>query len=72
VSANAYFVGGLDTGGVPAYTRLDTSITWRGMENLEFSVTGQNLLGGHKEFGDRVSTAVEIGRTAFGKVAWSF
>jgi iron complex outermembrane receptor protein len=38
-----YFVGGLSTFSVPAYTRLDSRIAWRPAERLELSVIGQNL-----------------------------
>ena len=40
--ASAYFVGPLPALQVPAYTRLDTSLTWRPRSGLSISVVGQN------------------------------
>jgi iron complex outermembrane receptor protein len=39
-------------GVVPAYTELDMSLSWRARQNLEFAVTGHNLLdASHPEIG---------------------
>ena len=43
--ASTYFVNRLKNTDVPAYTRLDTGLTWSWTENLSSSVVGQNLLG---------------------------
>ena len=51
---NAYYVGRLPAQFVASYTRLDSLLTWRPRERIEFSVVGQNLLSDHHtEFNDQ-------------------
>ena len=57
---------------VPAYTAVDVRVAWRPRQDLELSVTGQNLFdSGHGEFTD-VSTRTEIGRSVFFKILSRF
>jgi iron complex outermembrane receptor protein len=57
---------------VPAYSAIDIRYGWMPRRGIEFSVTGQNLLGnGHGEFAD-VATRTEIGRAIFVKVVSRF
>ncbi len=71
---SAYYVGSLDTGPVPAYTRLDTRLGWHVGESVEIGITGQNLLTPrHLEFLDGLqSTPMEAGRTVAGKITCRF
>lgn len=58
--------------GLPAYTELDLRIAWRGLDGIELSIVGQNLLHGrHAEFGTP-ATRGEIERGVYGKLAWHF
>ena len=72
ISGNAYVVGELPNFQVPAHTRLDLNVGWKGLENLEFNVVGQNLLGSQLEYGNFVSPANVINRSIFGKITWTF
>ena len=72
ISGNAYVVGGLPSFQIPAHTRLDVNFGWKGLENLEFNVVGQNLLGSQVEYGNVVSPANVMKRSVFGKVTWRF
>jgi len=72
VAGNAYFVGSLPNFNTPAYTRVDTNIGWKGLENVELQIVGQNLLGSHPEFGDTISPANMVTRSIFGRVIWRF
>lgn len=79
--ASAYYVDPLTDQGpsgnvrIPAYTRLDTSLTWRAWERFSFSVVGQNLLQDHHlEFED-VNGSMQSGqikRSAYAKINWQF
>jgi iron complex outermembrane receptor protein len=71
---SAYFVGVLNNGPVPAYTRLDTRIGWTMGESIYFSISGQNLLTPrHFEFlnGYQVHPT-EVERSVVGKITWRF
>jgi iron complex outermembrane receptor protein len=59
---------------VPGYTRVDARIAWRGAENLEFSVGGQNLLQSqHAEYTPFLyERATEVQRSFYAKVKWQF
>jgi iron complex outermembrane receptor protein len=72
--ASAGFVSRLSIGPVPSYTRVDTRFAWRPGENVEFSITGQNLLTPrHFEFLDGLQVnPTPVARSAFAKVTWSF
>lgn len=77
---SAFFVGRLTHQGpfsnvaMPAYTRLDTGLTWKLREGLSFSVFGQNLVKDHHpEFQD-VDGAMQNGqikRSVYGKFTWA-
>jgi iron complex outermembrane receptor protein len=64
-------VAALSNPTVPAYTTLDIHYGWRPRPNLEFTITGQNLIGGHAEFGS-AATRTEIGRSVFINVITHF
>jgi iron complex outermembrane receptor protein len=76
------YVGGLrnsfsgtdGNGIIPAYTRLDTNLSWRAGESVEFSLTGQNLLSpGHFEYSDAFQVIhTEVQRRIIGKITWRF
>ena len=73
--AAAYFVDRLLVGEVPAYTRLDTQLTWRRNERLSFSLVGQNLIQDHHlEFVDPTGMTLPslVKRSAYAKVSWRF
>jgi iron complex outermembrane receptor protein len=58
-------VPGLSIPRVPGYYGLDLRLAWH-YEGLEFSVVGQNLIGGqHREMGMN-----EIPRAVYGRVTW--
>jgi len=60
---------------IPAYTRLDTGITWKPSEALSISVFGQNLLKNqHVEFEDVFGSmqSGQIRRGAYAKLVWHF
>jgi iron complex outermembrane receptor protein len=71
---SAYFVGRLVGPQVPAYTRVDARLAWRGGESWEVSAAAQNLLTPrHFEFGSGdLVEATEVGRSAYARVAWRF
>jgi iron complex outermembrane receptor protein len=74
-NVNAYFVGALPAQFVPAYTRLDSQLTWRPEERLELSLVGQNLLSDHHwEFDYNLQSvnSTEVKRSVFAKVTWKF
>lgn len=71
--ANAYFVDRLPAAPLPAYTRLDTQLTWRAGESVDLSVVGQNLLQNHHfEFNDfqQSVNSSQIKRSAYAKLTW--
>jgi iron complex outermembrane recepter protein len=73
--ASANFVDRLTALDVPAYTRLDTQLTWQAHEHLSISLVGQNLESDrHLEFlntqGTGISTLVK--RSAYAKFTWRF
>jgi iron complex outermembrane receptor protein len=58
--------------GIPGYTELDVRLAWRGWQQMELSLVGQNLLHDHHpEFGP-VAQRGEIQRGVYGKIAWGF
>jgi iron complex outermembrane recepter protein len=78
---SAYFVDRLSNQGpstlevIPAYTRLDTGLTWRLRERFSLSLVGQNLLKDHHvEFQDVFGSmqSGQIKRSAYAKVVWQF
>ncbi|WP_081897673.1 TonB-dependent siderophore receptor [Massilia sp. BSC265] len=56
---------------VPAYTALDARFGWRIRPGLELALTGENLTGGHGEYGTIVYRA-EIERRLGVKVVWEY
>ena len=71
----AYFVGTLPALQIPAYTRLDTSLTWRPRSAWSFSAVGQNLLQDeHLEFNapSQILSSSLIKRSVYAKIAWHF
>jgi iron complex outermembrane receptor protein len=78
---SAYFVDRLTNQGtsnnqvIPAYTRLDTGITWKPVEELSIGVFGQNLLKDyHIEFEDKFGSmqSSQIRRSAYAQLTWLF
>jgi iron complex outermembrane receptor protein len=72
LSTNAYFVGPLRSDRVPSYTRIDTGITWKGLERADLSLIGHNLLGAHQEVGQSPAPPNVVQRSIFGQIAWRF
>jgi iron complex outermembrane receptor protein len=79
--ASAYYVDPLTNQGfsgtvrIPAYTRLDTGLTWKALERLTLSVAGQNLLKrNHVEFEDFFGSmqSDEIKRSGYVRLIWQF
>lgn len=72
----AQFNNGAALGTVPSYFELDLSLGWHVTRNVEFSVTGQNLLHAqHAEAGYPNAipdTQEQIVRSIYGKVTWEF
>ena len=60
---------------VPAYTRLDTRLSWQPAEFTTLSVGAQNLLSPrHLEFGDfrQLGQVGQAERNVYGKLTWRF
>ena len=71
--SNVFYAGRLNTGNIPAYTRIDTRLAWHFSELVELSLVGQNLLGSHTEFPNSHGlNHILVERSAFGKVTWRF
>lgn len=73
--ASAYFTGPLPRENVPAYTRLDTQLSWRWSERGTISLVGQNLLQDHHfEFQDFTQSIIanQMKRSAYAQVSWRF
>ncbi|HET6206477.1 MAG TPA: hypothetical protein VFD98_06675, partial [Terracidiphilus sp.] len=69
------YVSRLATPNVPSYVEADTTLRWRPRDDLEVSVTGQNLLSpGHQEFADvaRILLPSMVQRSVFAKLTWRF
>ncbi len=62
-------VGALDNPAVPGYTAIDARFGWRLRPELELSITGHNLNGGHAEFGP-AATRTQVGRELAVKLVW--
>jgi len=63
-------VAALENPTVPGYWAVDARFGWRLKPNLELSVTGQNLNGGHGEYGP-VATRAELERRVGVKLVWT-
>jgi iron complex outermembrane receptor protein len=73
--ASAYFVNRLESPQIPAYTRIDTGMTWHWTERLAMSVVGQNLAQDRRlEFVDTSGStrSTLIKRSAYAKFVWQF
>jgi iron complex outermembrane recepter protein len=73
--SSAYFVDRLKDPVVPAYTRVDTQLTWLFRGGFAVSLVGQNLAKDrHIEFVDDLGTTntTEIKRSAYAKFSWKF
>ena len=62
-------VGGLSNPDVPGYTAIDARFGWRLRKGLELSLFGQNLNGGHGEYGP-VATRTEVARSVGVRLVW--
>ncbi|MGH9358492.1 MAG: TonB-dependent receptor plug domain-containing protein [Terriglobia bacterium] len=72
---NVYYVDRLVSQSIPAYTRVDTQLTWHVAESADVSVVGQNLLTArHLEFNgpEDLILPTEIPRSVYGKITWRF
>jgi iron complex outermembrane receptor protein len=72
---SVYFVDRLPAPQLPSYTRLDTRVSWRPAQRLEFSLMGQNLLQDHHVESNDTGTSVNssrVRRSAYAKVSWRF
>ncbi|NNG25689.1 TonB-dependent receptor plug domain-containing protein [Telluria aromaticivorans] len=63
-------VAALENPAVPGYWALDARFGWRLRPNLELALVGQNLNGGHGEYGPR-ETRAELGRRVGVKLMWT-
>jgi iron complex outermembrane receptor protein len=69
------YVDGLADFNIHPYFALDARLAWSPRPNLEFSITGQNLLDDkHPEFWPTVleTQRTEVQRSIFGKVEFRF
>jgi hypothetical protein len=60
---------------IPAYTRLDTGLTWKPRERVSLSVVGQNLLKDHHMEFEDINGSMQSGqikRSGYIKVTWQF
>ncbi len=63
-------VGALVAYDLPAYSALDARLGWRVRRDLELSVSGQNLNGGHAEYGP-LATRTVVPRALAVKLVWT-
>ena len=71
----AYFVDRLDAQNVPAYTRLDSQLTWRCTKQVSLSLVGQNLLQDHHQEWNITNEGYLpnlVKRSAYAKIIWRF
>ena len=71
--SNVYYVGSLPAQLVPAYTRLDSQLTWRFSERMQLSIVGQNLLSDHHVEANSAYAVVnssEVKRSVYAKIVW--
>jgi iron complex outermembrane receptor protein len=72
---NVYFVGSLPAQQISSYTRMDTQLTWRIAERLQFSAVGQNLLSDHHAESNDTFTSVnssQVKRSSYVKLTFQF
>jgi iron complex outermembrane receptor protein len=66
----ARYVSELPNPEAPSYTAVDSRYGWQMTDNLELSLSLQNMFDtGHTEFGDP-ATASEYERSTFVKLTW--
>jgi iron complex outermembrane recepter protein len=73
--ASSYFVSPLPAEQVPAYTRIDSQLSWKLGEQAEVGVVGQNLLHDHHLESNDTLTLVNpalIKRSAYARFVWHF
>ncbi|MDB6038195.1 MAG: ligand-gated TonB-dependent outer rane channel [Verrucomicrobiales bacterium] len=72
--AGIRYVDSLDNRGVPSYVVGDVRLGWRPNKNWEFSITGQNLAGTHKEFAPSYiqTQTTKVETSVFAKVTYRF
>ena len=73
--SSAYFVGPLPAQLVSSYTRLDSQLTLRLLEGIQFAIVGQNLLlDHHVEFNDDLAAVnqSQVKRSVFARISWHF
>ncbi|KPK02042.1 MAG: TonB-dependent receptor [Nitrospira bacterium SG8_35_4] len=69
------YVDNLKTQDVDKYITLDARLGWKPVQNLELSLTGQNLLDSqHPEFNPEIVDVIptEVQRSVYGKITWEF
>jgi iron complex outermembrane receptor protein len=74
-NSTAYFIDRLTAGNIPAYTRLDTQVSWNWRDRGSISLVGQNLLSDHHfEFQDFTQTilANQVKRSGYVQLRWMF
>jgi outer membrane receptor protein involved in Fe transport len=72
---NVFFVDSLPAQQIPSYTRMDTQVTWRIAERLQFSAVGQNLLSDHHAESNDTFTSVnssQVKRGGYAQFTWRF
>jgi iron complex outermembrane receptor protein len=73
--ASTYFVDRLRALSTPAYTRVDTGLTWGVTEKTSLSVVGQNLVTDHRlEYLDKTGLVQSglVKRSAYAKFTYQF
>ncbi|HUR44534.1 MAG TPA: TonB-dependent receptor, partial [Candidatus Saccharimonadales bacterium] len=69
------YVDNLPAMSVSSYLELDLRLGWMPIKNLEFSISGQNLLHAHhSEFNPSFlqTQRAEVERSVYGKITWRF
>jgi iron complex outermembrane recepter protein len=75
LDASIYRISALAAQSVPGYTRLDVRFGWRVKENVELSLSLQNLLDKQHPESNSVDRAIvpsQARRTIYGKASWRF
>ncbi len=69
-----YYVCGLTSQTIPAYTRLDLRLGWQPRKDVELSLAAQNLTDNHySEFSaGSGQLSSEVPRSVYGKITWRF
>ena len=69
-----YYVDNLSFQDVKSYFRFDVRLGWRPVEDLDVSISGQNLFDNqHQEFEQGNGTNfTEVERSVYGKITWRF